>query len=140
MCLLITVRVNQSAELNAIESLIEDNAVPVRRRKRWWRTTNELDISDDGCACSLLTDDADWNAATWDMLEDARLRLARTVEALGNRFPRGFTLEALWIGETPDETRIVTADELAQFVRANALGTKTRYEVDPRGAHSATHN
>jgi hypothetical protein len=131
MCLQITVRVNQPADSHAIESLVDENAVPVRRRKRWWRATNEFDVSDDGCACSLLTDDADWNAATWDMLEDARLRLGRTIEALGKSLPNGFTLEALWIGETPDETRTVTADELARIACASELGTKTRYEVMP---------
>src|ERR1044071_2662612 len=49
----------------------------------------------EGCACSMLTDDADWNAATWDMRGDVVVAVADTLMTIPRR--NGFAFEALWM-------------------------------------------
>src|SRR5262245_36415068 len=54
-----------------------------------------------GCACSMLTDDADWNAATWDLREDVVSALADTLTTIHRHAGNGFAFEGLWIGDRP---------------------------------------
>ena len=75
----------------------------------------------------LLTDEADWNAMTWDMDPAGLERLAVTVEWLYEELPREFTFEAL-AGENPIEKR-VSRPELLRIVRAGQIGTRTRYRI-----------
>ena len=90
--------------------------------------------ADGGCACSLLGDHADWDAPTWALRPDALEPLARTVEAIGAALgPRPFTVEACWVGDPVRSEVPVTAQGLAERVRANALGQQVRYRVAPAG-------
>jgi hypothetical protein len=75
----------------------------------------------------LLTDEADWNAMTWDMEPAGLERLAVTLEWLHEELPGEFTFEAL-AGEEPIEKR-VSRPELLRIVRAGQIGTRTRYRV-----------
>jgi hypothetical protein len=84
-------------------------------------------------AHDLLTDDADWNAMTWDMDPAGLERLAVTLEWLYDELPGEFTFEALW-GEEPIE-KLVSRTELLRIVRAGQIGTRTRYRVPTAGAH-----
>jgi hypothetical protein len=52
-----------------------------------------------GCACSLLSDDADWNAETWSMRPDVLDRLGMTLQILAMQGPPGVIVEALWVGD-----------------------------------------
>ena len=81
----------------------------------------------EGCACSMLTDDADWNAATWDMRGDVVVAVADTLMTIPRR--NGFAFEALWIGDRPKTDQRVSIDDLANRVRANRVGNKVRYVV-----------
>jgi len=80
-----------------------------------------------GCACSLLSDEADWNTETWTMRPDVLDRLAATLELLASRGPKDLVVEALWVGDTPNNTVLVTPTQLAEVARSNRLGTRTRY-------------
>ena len=82
-----------------------------------------------GCACSLLNDDADWDAETWSMRSEVLDRLAATLETLAMRGPQGLVVEALWQGETAEKTVSVTPSELAEIAKSSGLGTRTRYTV-----------
>lgn len=82
-----------------------------------------------GCACSLLSDDADWNADSWAMRPEILDRLAETIRVLVEEGPARLTIEALWIGEAPQQTTETTAAELVTLARSSRLGTRTRYEV-----------
>jgi hypothetical protein len=91
-------------------------------------------ISDgSGCACSLLTDDADWDAEVWAMRPEVLDPLAVTIERLIDAAPEGLIVEALWIGDVPERTITVIAAELGELARTSRLGTHTRYEIT-RGA------
>ena len=55
----------------------------------------------EGCACSMLTDNADWNAVTWEFQPTLLSDLASTLAFISERAPNGFAVEAVWIGESP---------------------------------------
>ena len=87
-------------------------------------------ISEDGsCACSLLSDVADWNAETWSMRCDVLDRLATTFETLAAHGPRELVIEARWVGDPATVTVRVSPRELADLARSSKLGTRTRYVV-----------
>ncbi|MBA2303808.1 MAG: hypothetical protein H0W08_14405 [Acidobacteria bacterium] len=91
-------------------------------------------ISEEGaCACSLLSDSADWNDETWSMRPEVLDRLATTLEVLARLGPKALFVEALWVGDAARETVSVTPKELAQVARSGKLGTHTRYAVVREG-------
>lgn len=92
-------------------------------------------ISEDAtCACSLLSDDADWNAEVWAMRPEVLEPLERTLEVLAYQGPERLAVQALWIGEQPELERRVSGSELASLARQSRLGTRTRYVVE-RAVH-----
>jgi hypothetical protein len=94
-----------------------------------------LTISEDGgCGCSLLAEDADWEDPVWRLRPDVCDSVARTVLALGERLPGGFAVQALWAGDAAPSEVDLSATELAQRVRSNALANFTRYVVHPAPA------
>ena len=137
MCLMLIVaaepsereRFNQAALRAAAAGL----SVEVQHPLRWpWarKTPVRATISEKGgCACSLLSDAADWDADFWAMRREILDQLARTLQIMVDEGPPRLTVEALWIGETPRETSRVTAEELVALARSSRLGTKTRYEL-----------
>jgi hypothetical protein len=86
-----------------------------------------------GCACSLLAEEADWDAESWAMRAEVLEPLARALLALAQGGPDGMTIEALWVGEKPSMEQKVTAQELAALARASRLGTHTRYVLAATG-------
>jgi hypothetical protein len=82
-------------------------------------------------AHELLTDEADWNAMTWDMDPAGLERLAVTLEWLHEELPGEFTFQAL-AGEDPIEKR-VSRPELLRIVRVGQIGTRTRYRIPAAG-------
>ena len=83
----------------------------------------------EGCACSMLTDDADWNAPAWDIQPKLLLPLANSLAYISERAVNGFILEALWAGDKPEKNLELSPAELLSVVRENRVGTKTRYIV-----------
>lgn len=84
-----------------------------------------------GCACSMLTEQADWNAPAWDVRPELLQPLANTLAFISERAPAGFVLEALWAGDNPEKSVEISIDDLLDLVRENRMGTKTRYIVRP---------
>jgi len=87
-----------------------------------------------GCACSLLSDEADWNADAWAMRPEVLEQLARTLQILVEEGPPNLSVEALWVGEAPREIVQVTAAKLVTLARSSGLGTRTRYELSGHDA------
>ena len=85
-----------------------------------------------GCACSLLADDADWDAETWSMEEHAARRLAGTLEELGRTLKGTVVVEALWNGDGPEEVADLSWPELVSLARRSRLSTATSYSVGGR--------
>jgi len=80
-----------------------------------------------GCACSLLAEDADWDAEVWAMRPPMLGPLARTLSALAEQGPKGMIVEALWRGEKATREQKVTPKELGALALKSRLGTRTRY-------------
>jgi hypothetical protein len=135
MCLLLRVRVPASGRSNLKAAMRKvapaDMCVWFSPLLRWpWARGRdaELRVSErGGCACSLLSNDADWDAATWSMKPELLERLARTLFTLAEHGPDGMMVEALWQGEKPEREEKVTARGLADLARNSRLGTHTRY-------------
>jgi len=116
-----------------IESLPPSAAeVDLDEDKRWWQFWRGNDIFlrfGGACACDLLTDQADWDAATWDLKQEALTPLAEAVKLITSMGPKGLVVEAFWGGDNSKETVEVTPDELAEIILKNQLRTRTSYAV-----------
>ena len=89
----------------------------------------------EGCACGMLTDNADWNTEFWDF-ESVWLQPAADVLAkINERVPNGFIVQALWAGDKPEETIKLSFEELHSLVLKNQIKTKTKYVVENRQAN-----
>jgi hypothetical protein len=108
-----------------------ETPLEVRAGHKWpWTKEVPLTVSDgSGCACSLLADDADWDAVAWSLRPEIRDSLARTIEMFGESLGTEFTFEAIWIGDKVRERQTVDLAELVDLARRGALGTRTRYLV-----------
>lgn len=134
MCIFLTIRAeglerDALAEIAKACSEHERLVVSVYKRRR---KSPELILSrEGGCGC-LLADSADWNAENWDMEPEARGKVAETLRCIGQRLPRPFKFEALWVGDPVNEELRVTLDELAGLAATGRLGTRARYTVVDR--------
>lgn len=92
---------------------------------------NILHVSEvrQGCACSLLTDNADWNSLYWDMIPEFLPDLTQLLKSLRKNTKSGFSFQALWVGETPSEHVKISIDELAQVIENGKIGTKIKYLI-----------
>ncbi len=99
--------------------------------KRWFRKiTPALFVTEDGgCACSMLTDDAGWDAPAWDMRPELLEPLANTVKALYSQVPDGFRMLALWAGDKPQEEIDISLGDFCERIKQSGLGTKTQYRI-----------
>jgi len=73
--------------------------VDVAHVSRWpWARTGPVRATvteDGGCACGMLSDDADWNAETWAMRPEIIEPLAQTLAELLRLGPRRMTVAAV---------------------------------------------
>jgi hypothetical protein len=134
MCLLVTVELTgvDPKHAAAIASHCSENhdlAVTAKRsRKHSSASLFTIAGKAEGCACSLLADDADWNAATWSLRADVPHKLAGVVRCLLGRARGDVSFAAAWIGEEPFEATISSGD-LLNTIEGGAVATKTRYTI-----------
>ena len=138
MCLIVVVEA-PAAEREQLETAARAASanglrVTVDHALRWpWARQRPIraSISEDAtCACSLLADDADWNAAVWAMRPDVLEPLGRALEVLATQGPSVLAVQALWLGEGSREEVRVSASELANLAKRSQIGTRTRYLVE----------
>jgi hypothetical protein len=79
--------------------------------------------------CELLSDAADWNAATWAFTTDGRNALREMMAAVLARVPGDIEVEALWGGDASSVEQQVSRATLLSLVERDALGTRTRYQI-----------
>ena len=116
MCLVLTIQAPEIARrmLEATARLLPWSALrlcvePLPRRPWAKLTSVRGTISEGGgCACSLLADDADWDAPFWSMRSEVLEPLAQTLGAVGTTMPDGFAFAALWVGDAPARERVVS--------------------------------
>jgi hypothetical protein len=146
MCLMLTLVTpggdRESLEVAARKAAAAGLRVDMEHPPRWpWarQTPARAVISEEGgCACSLLSDQADWNADTWAMRPEILEQLARTLQILVEEGPPNLSVHALWVGEPLGETVRVTTATLVTLARSSALGTRTRYELSRGDAGEQT--
>jgi hypothetical protein len=93
-----------------------------------------------GCACSLLGENADWGLAYYE-LDPARIAaLEATLRFLASKAgPPGFAIRAAWLdGAFEDATtaavRTARLADLLTDVRAARIGNNVRYEISEAAA------
>ena len=133
MCLLIRIELHgvepsTAAEIAEYSSSRHDLSVKATKPSKIAASFSVAEYAE-GCACSLLADDADWNAPAWSFRPDVLPKLANVVRALLSRARGQVVLEALWIGNDADRTERVTTRQLLATIDAGSLGTKTRYVI-----------
>jgi hypothetical protein len=136
MCLSFTVRVAPEAS-SLLRTFAMGNAssqlrLTVRPMGGWpWTRSPRVEaiISEEGgCSCSLLADDADWNAEHRSMRADVLERLVAILRAVHEAGVKEFTAGALWAGDSGIEKQVSFA-ELLHLVATQRLGTRAVYRV-----------
>jgi len=94
----------------------------------------EFHISvDGGCSCSLMSDNADWNAPTWDLDPKVLDGLARALRLLAEE-AGGFELQALWIGDEPQTRSHSSLSKVVSDLQQNRLRNRHVYVVGKSAA------
>ena len=108
--------------------------VPGRVEKRWfgvekaYPTVIELPTESGGPVLAL---EAERDADALVMREEAAARIATTVEIISDHFPDGFTFRATYSGSPVRHDETLSAEDLADRIRASELNEFTRYPVPP---------
>ena len=129
MCLEVIAEIDADAPTRVgPERLSEASGLSVTKLRR--RSPGALHFSENrGCSCDLMTDSADWNAATWDLTPRARDGLERAV-ALLVREARRFTFIAHWLGGDGQPTVVdVSSKELRREIRENKVRNNVVYRI-----------
>jgi hypothetical protein len=113
---------------NEIERLSESSGEMriAARSSRWFGGETVLEIPE---VHNLLTDDADWNADTWDMELRGLEELATTLEWLFDQLGGEMTFQSTWSGDPIEHHVRVSRAELLDVVRRSKIETRTRYFV-----------
>jgi len=135
VCLLLTVRLSEQDATRAPEIAAMATAaagLPVSSRRTFFRRRSpELNIAEKPrhCACSLLANDADWDAPTWSMRPEILPRLAVSLAAIRQQTKDGFAFDALWGGDGAFYDKQVSPDEIRAIVEHGQISTESRYLV-----------
>ena len=135
MCLLLTIRLSEQDAARAPEIASAATAAgklevsSCRRLLR--RRSRDLNICEpaQGCGCSLLADDADWDAPAWSMRSEVLPQLGATLAAVRQHTSDGFTFQALWVGETAFHDKHVSPEEMRAIVAGGQISTDSRYLI-----------
>jgi len=136
MCLNIIVEIENLTRSRADEfvELIKGKElliITVYTPSKWFRKlTPVLHISEDGgCACSMLSENADWNAETWEMNSSVLSKLANTIIEISKKLSTSFNFLALWAGDIPFKEISLSLTDLLQLIKENKIGTKIKYKI-----------
>jgi hypothetical protein len=131
MCLIVSVELPTQtpkflAEIASELSQLSPLDVHVARGRRPRLTLSERN---QGCACSMLADDADWNAATWAMRPQSTATIAETLAAIGKVARGPLVFQAVWIGDKTEDEEHIALKDLLGVVKRSGIRTKVRYVV-----------
>ena len=137
MCLTISVGIenldeNQAMEI--VENIKGEDLLPVSvfTPRKWFKKLQPfLQIAEEknSCACSLLTEDADWDANTWSIIPKNLHLLANTITEIHKKSKSDITLEALWAGDKPIKEKKISIEEIVNLITDNKLGNKIKYRI-----------
>ncbi|MBK7585536.1 MAG: hypothetical protein IPI67_35795 [Myxococcales bacterium] len=139
MCLIFSIEAlhDQRERLLAAAALASRDGirVDVAHPSRWpWAQKRPViaELTEDGaCGCSLLADEADWNAPAWTLRSDVVPAIVSALRTLLKQGPPVLRVSALWAGDTPAHVERISPEQFLALVAADQLGTKTVYVVDP---------
>jgi hypothetical protein len=99
----------------------------------WFRRIHNLRVSEpgEGCACSMLADNARWDSETWALRPEATTKLVETMQRVTDLAIGPWTFEARW--DSAAEERSVTPAELLDVIARGAIGIRTQYVVRRAG-------
>jgi hypothetical protein len=117
-------RARQVADPRVVDAAIE------QRSSRRPPSALLFEAAHGSCGCSLLSDDADWDAENWAMRQEVLDGLGQMIVAVAEHGPRPLSLAALWNGDQPTGNRLVTTKELSDLARTSRLGTHIQYELE----------
>lgn len=135
MCLQLTVRLSDIDSRRATEIAEKATAaggLPVTSCRSFFRRRSpELTIAEKprDCGCSLLAEDAHWDAPTWSMRPEVLPRLATTLAALRHQTTDGFSFEALWGGDDVYHEKRVSPEEMRSVIESGQISTDSRYFI-----------
>lgn len=122
--------------------MIVSVTAPASDRETLQRVASRLDgplapfvVVDDGepgisaHGCDLLTDDADWDAATWAMRAEALVELDRAWRTVFALVSGDVEVAATWSGDEIEQVESVSRSEFRHLTARSLLGTHTRYRV-----------
>jgi hypothetical protein len=93
-----------------------------------------------GCACSLLGENADWGLAYYELNPARSTALEATLRFLATKAgPPGFAFRAAWLDGAFEDAataavRAVRLTDLLSDVRAARIGNNVRYEISQAAA------
>jgi hypothetical protein len=134
MCLSMIVTLPQAKQIDAAliaEKSSTDEIKAYKEKRLFGRTPRYLFIASGvgNCACDLLTDNADWDAETWDIIPSYLPHISSVISNLYQHLSEGFLFEALWAGDSPTVRKEVSIAEMVQIIQNNKIETKTTYQV-----------
>lgn len=133
MCLSIRVELHNVSEASALSIAAHcESAHDLAVRLVTSNECAAFDIAEhaEGCACSMLTEDASSEASTWSLRPDVLPKLANVFRTLLSRARGDVVFEARWLGsDDPVEDQRVTSAELLALIEAGDIATKTRYRI-----------
>lgn len=138
MCLLISVEAAHDSRERLVTAARAAAArgirVDVSHPSRWPGARSRAivgRVTEDGsCSCSMLADDADWNARTWTFRAEVLPALESTLRVLIELGPLPLRIAALWGGEQPAVVVRLSADQFLSQLRCEGLETSTAYLVE----------
>ena len=81
-------------------------------------------------ANDILTDDADWDAETWDMEREGLEHLERGVRSIYERSTIGIEVGIIFPPDKVEHFDTVSIEEMSSLIRNSALGTRTCYRLN----------
>ena len=84
-------------------------------------TSKELNLHD------CLTDDADWNNKYWDFYPECINIFTDTLKSAYKLSTKGIKFQAIWAGDKPKLTIVVTINEMVNILRTNKVNTHALY-------------
>ena len=77
----------------------------------------------------MLTEDADWDARTWDMDKSNLPRLAQAIHTFSEELGNEFTFRVAWIGETTLRKQPIVLPYLVNVIREGRIENRVEYVV-----------
>lgn len=105
----------------------------IRERRTFWRrrATGEwyISVKGQGCACSMLSDDADWGKEQWDIRSSHVQAIADAVMSVALQVNAPFAFIAGWDGDECHQAIAVTPEQLKNVILTGKIAQNARYEV-----------